>query len=132
MLLEELRQIRRNLVQNEDRLAQLHADIYKRREEARNIRLSMPPPGSLENVRLTQDVIEKLEKKKKKTLCSILKLQEHTRNDLEKYTSHSQPPYAQFWFYFKMILLAVILMLLGLYIATRVMDPGRDPSTTCH
>jgi hypothetical protein len=128
MLIEELRQIRRNLIHNEDRLAQLHAGIYKRREEARKIRLSMPTPEYLDNVQLTQDVIEKLEKKKKKTLCSLLKLQENTTNDLQKY---SHPTH--FWVYFQIVLWVVILILLGLYLATRVMTvPARDPSIACH
>ena len=129
MLVEELRQIRHNLIQNEDRLAQLHADIYKRREEARNIRLSMPTPEYLDRDQLGQDVVEKLEKKKKKSLCSILKLQEHTRKDLEKYSQTSSLP---FWSYFKIILLVIIFMVVGWHLATRVNDAPRDPSTTCH
>lgn len=128
LLKDELQHIRHNLIQNEDRLARLHADIYKRREEARKIRLSMPTPEYLDNVQLTQDVIEKLEKKKKKTLCSLLKLQENTTNDLQKY---SHPTH--FWVYFQIVLWVVILILLGLYLATRVMTvPARDPSTACH
>lgn len=130
MLVEELRQIRHNLIQNEDRLAQLHADIYKRREEARNIRLSMPTPEYLDRVQLGQDVVEKLEKKKKKSLCSILKLQEHTRKDLEKYSQKS-PPSIQCWFYLKIFLVVVVLIVVGLYLATHKNDLLQDPSTAC-
>lgn len=127
MLVEELRNIRRNLIQNEDRLAQLHADIYKRREEARDIRLSMP---ALDHIVLDPKVVENLEKKKKKTLCSISKLQEHTRNDLEKYSQKS-PPSIQCWFYLKIFLVVVVLIVVGLYLATHKNDLLQDPSTAC-
>lgn len=131
MLVEELRNIRRNLIQNEDRLAQLHAEIYKRREEARNIRLSMPTPEYLNHVRWNTKVEETLEKKKKKTLCSIYKLQEHTRKDLEKYSQQSSSPSIRFWFYFKIGFLIIVVMMVGFYLATHVNNPSRDPSTTC-
>ena len=131
---EELRKIRSNLVQNEDRLAQLHADIYKRREEARKIRLSMPTPEYLDLIQPTADdvMMEKLEQKKNKTLCSISKLEEHTRRDLEKYTQHSS---STLFFYFKILLFVAVLILTvaGFYVATRVNVPApEDPSTTCH
>ena len=124
MLVEELQYIRSNLIQNENRLAQLHADIYKRREEARKIRLSMPTPEYLHRVQLTDDVLDKLQQKKKKTLCSISKLQEHTRKDLEKYSQHSS---SNIQYYFKIFLFFAILILAGYYLATRVnVHPPED------
>lgn len=85
-LVNDIEQIRRNLIQNENRLAQLHADIYKRREEARKIRLSIPTPEYLNSIKITDRTIEKLSNKKQRTLCSIYKLQENTRKDIETYT----------------------------------------------
>lgn len=124
MLVEELQHIRSNLIQNENRLAQLHADIYKRREEARKIRLSMPTPEYLYRVQLTDDVRDKLQQKKKKTLCSISKLQEHTRKDLEKYKQHSS---SNIQYYLKVFLFFAVLILAGYYLATCVnVHPPED------
>ena len=124
MLVEELQHIRSNLIQNENRLAQLHADIYKRREEARKIRLSMPTPEYLDRVQLTDDVRDKLQQKKKKTLCSISKLQEHTRKDLEKYKQHSS---SNIQYYLKVFLFFAVLILAGYYLATCVnVHPPED------
>lgn len=105
LLVEEMKQIRENLVRNENRLAQLHADIYKRREEAREIRLSMPTPEYLDNVKINENTIEKMSKKKKKTLCSIHKLQENTKKDLEKYTRDND------WFYLKFLIVFILILL---------------------
>lgn len=130
MLVEELQHIRSNLIQNENRLAQLHADIYKRREEARKIRLSMPTPESLDHVRLTDDMMDRLQQKKKKTLCSISKLQEHTRKDLEKYTQHSS---SKIQYYLKFFLFLTVLSVAGFYVARHVnVFAPEDRSTSCH
>lgn len=128
MLLEELHQIRSNLIQNENRLAQLHANIYKRREEARKIRLSMPTPEYLDRVKLTDPVMEKLQQKKKNTLYSISRLHEHTRKDLEIYNNQS----SKFPYYLKMMLWVAVLTVVGFYLATRAHALLGDQPTACH
>lgn len=130
LLADQLRQIRSNLIQNENQLAELHANIYKRREEARKIRLSMPTPEYLDNVALTDPIANKLQQKKNKTLCSIYKLQQHTQKDIEKYTTAQQQ-----WSipsYLKIAVLIVLVISIAWYTATHVRGLLVDPPTACH
>lgn len=70
---DDTKQLRNNIIKTENKLAKLHATIYKRREEARNIRLSLTQDGE----------------KTKKASCSLFELKEKTDRDLEKYLSSS-------------------------------------------
>jgi len=129
VLVDELRQIRSNLIQNENRLAELHANIYKRREEARKIRLSMPTLESLDTVAMTDPVAKKLQQKKNKTLCLIYKLQQHTQKDIETFTT-AQCQWS-FQLYLKIVVLIVLVISLGWYIATHVRGLLVDPLAAC-
>ena len=70
MIQEEVMGLRQDMIETEEQLAQLHAYIYKRREEARKIRLSIPTQQELDKASLTEDGIEKMLKKKEKVLSS--------------------------------------------------------------
>lgn len=110
----DLDDIRRNLMETETQLAQLHADIYKCREETRKIRLSMPTPDSLEKTRAkackTFDkgelckMRDRLALKKNKLLVSFQKVQEKLQRDFSKPKNYT-------WLF--ILLVASILFIIG-------------------
>lgn len=91
MLRNELKDIRDYLIRQENQLARLHANIYKRREEARDIRLSLPTPEKLDAFGATKNALKKLESKKKKALCSIYRLNEKIDHNIQTYTKNTPP-----------------------------------------
>lgn len=84
------------IIQDEKWLAQLHADIYKRRDEARSIRTS------LQNGKDTGRLLQKQQS-----------LHTKTRHDIDKFLSRFSPPpsYPPWCFLLLVALLSVLLLL---------------------
>ena len=107
-LVEDMKQIHNRLVRDEVRLAQLHANIYKRREEARNIRTSLPVQ---DGAGMTED---RLRQKQNKALSSIHRLHENTQRNIEKYVSQTtpaQPLSYVHWFVLLIVLMAIVFVI---------------------
>jgi len=117
MLRNELKDIRDGLIRQENQLARLHANIYKRREEARDIRLSLPTPEELDAFGATKDALKKLESKKKKALCSIYRLNEKTDHNIKTYTKNTPPPRTMNYYGLFFI---VFLVCIGLWVLYRL------------
>lgn len=116
MLVGEMKQLHQQVIKNENWLAQLHADIYQRREEARKIRLSLPASDLLENLTMTEHVLERLEKKKNKTLCSLQKLHQKTQQNIDHYTTRANQSCLPISFYLIIFVLVILLIVFIYYV----------------
>lgn len=92
-LLDEMEQTRSGIVKTEIQLANLHADIYKCREETRRVRLSLPTTDSLEEVRkklpdMTEEettrMFRKLTRKRRQVEASLAAMRKRTHCDIQR------------------------------------------------
>lgn len=115
-----INEIREGLIHQENQLARLHADIYQRREEARNIRLSMPTPEQLDSRGVSKDALKKLENKKKKALCSIHRLNEKTNHNIQTYMNGNHDTINNYGLTMMIIIIVIICVVVvvmsGLYL----------------
>lgn len=92
-LLDELEQTRSGIVKTEIQLSNLHADIYKCREETRNARLSLPTVDFLEEVRkkipnMTEEettrMFRKLTRKRRQVDASLAAMRKKTHCNIQR------------------------------------------------
>jgi hypothetical protein len=121
LLLGEWDDIRENLLETETQLAQLHAHIYKCREETRKIRLSLPTPDYLDRARSragkTTDhelarMRDRLLSRKHKVLASVQKMRDKLHGE---FTRHSSSPHYTWLF---LVIVASALFVYSRYAAT--------------
>lgn len=128
MIQEEVVALRQDMIETEDNLAQLHAYIYKRREEARKIRMSLPTQRELDKASMSQEGEEKMRKKTDKVLSSYKALREKLDARFCKKKKNMG------WFWLTMVVIAILLFLIGfiLYRSKYIVKcvdgmPCRDP-----
>lgn len=119
MLIGEMDDIRENIVETETQLAQLHANIYKCREETRKIRLGLPTKDYIEKIRIKAGqssnrdelsrVRDRLLARKNKIVASFGRV----RDKLHREFSRDQPKHYTWLF---ILLIASILLIVGRYI----------------
>lgn len=92
-LLDEMEQTRSGIVRTEIQLANLHADIYKCREETRKARLTLPTVDFLEDARkkipnMTEEettrMFRKLTRKRRQVEASLAAMRKKTHCDIQR------------------------------------------------